>query len=207
MLEYCHGEHRYFEKPVGAFSRHDPIRISFLFFAKSTDCAFLTPYDTFWMWIRWKHHPYNQKAGGTCDNAGKWCAMCRYTQGYQSAASFCHGTLGWQRCSFCLGPLERNSSGACRNSTDTFAEFIEDVGSFLRQTERELYGRHIRKPFSLFGPVLRRRHRLPIVFSRHPRWILHQPIFTKAEPSTIRKTRLMPPSARPSYARSAAAYQ
>ena len=26
----------------------------------------LTPFDTFWLWIRWKHHPYNRANGGPC---------------------------------------------------------------------------------------------------------------------------------------------
>jgi len=74
MLEYCHGEHRYLERPVGRFV---PNMVRFwddLFglLKKVGMRVLLTPYDTFFMWIRWRHHPYNRANGGVCATQAEW---------------------------------------------------------------------------------------------------------------------------------------
>src|SRR3954463_528307 len=81
MLEYCHGENRYFEKPVGRF-QPNMIQLwddMFALCEKHGLRILLTPYDTFWMWLRWKHHPYKKSNGGPCDKRNQWllCADMR----------------------------------------------------------------------------------------------------------------------------------
>src|SRR5215203_4058720 len=54
MLEYCRGDHRYLEEPVGRFKRHmvqywdDLIGMC----QRRGLRLLLTPFDTFWMWLR-----------------------------------------------------------------------------------------------------------------------------------------------------------
>ncbi|MBW3625643.1 MAG: hypothetical protein KY468_19800 [Armatimonadetes bacterium] len=66
MLEYAHGESRYFEKPYGTFNPRmvrywDDL---FLLCLRHGIRILLTPFDTYWMLRRWRHHPYNAKHGG-----------------------------------------------------------------------------------------------------------------------------------------------
>ncbi|HEX7180747.1 MAG TPA: hypothetical protein VF756_02805, partial [Thermoanaerobaculia bacterium] len=68
MLEYAQERHRFFERPPGAFR---PAMIQlwddlFALCARHGIRILLTPFDTFWMWRRWKHHPYNRSNGGVC---------------------------------------------------------------------------------------------------------------------------------------------
>lgn len=74
MLEYYHWEHRYFERHIGHF-QPKMIRLwddIFTLCKKHRLRILLTPYDTFWMWMRWKHHPYNKKNGGKCAKRSEW---------------------------------------------------------------------------------------------------------------------------------------
>jgi mannan endo-1,4-beta-mannosidase len=68
MLEYCQGEHRYLERPVGVFG---PTMVQLWddLFARCERYGIrllLTPFDTFWMRRRWVKHPYNHRNGGPC---------------------------------------------------------------------------------------------------------------------------------------------
>lgn len=68
MLEYCHREHRYLERPAGVFVPNmvhlwDDL---FALCERTGIRLLLTPFDTFWMWRRWRHHPYCASNGGPC---------------------------------------------------------------------------------------------------------------------------------------------
>ena len=74
MLEYAQTEHRYFERPAGSFAPN-MLRLwddLFALCGKYGIRVLLTPFDTFWMWIRWKHHPYNRRNGGPCSRRSRW---------------------------------------------------------------------------------------------------------------------------------------
>jgi mannan endo-1,4-beta-mannosidase len=66
MLEYAQERHRYIEKPQG---RWVPNMVAYwddlIALCERTGMRLLlTPFDTFWMWLHWKHHPYAQTNGG-----------------------------------------------------------------------------------------------------------------------------------------------
>jgi mannan endo-1,4-beta-mannosidase len=70
MLEYAQVRHRYFEKRVGEWS---PAMVQlwddFFELCERTGMRLLlTPFDTFWMWLHWKHHPYNRANGGCTEH-------------------------------------------------------------------------------------------------------------------------------------------
>lgn len=74
MLEYCHGEHRYLERPAGRFV---PAMVRlwddlFRLLERVGLRVLLTPYDTFFMWIRWQRHPYARANGGPCAGRDTW---------------------------------------------------------------------------------------------------------------------------------------
>src|SRR4051794_2294712 len=68
MLEYCHREHRYLERPVGRFVPA-MVRLwdDLIVLCRTVGMrVLLTPFDTFFTWVRWRFHPYNQANGGPC---------------------------------------------------------------------------------------------------------------------------------------------
>lgn len=74
MLEYCQTEHRYLERPVGRFQPH-MVRLwddLFALCAKYGLRVLLTPFDTYWMGRRWRHHPYHQAQGGPGTTRAQW---------------------------------------------------------------------------------------------------------------------------------------
>ena len=80
MLEYCQRDHRYLELSPGRFN---PALVR-LWDDLVALCQaiglrlLLTPFDTFFLWNRWKHHPYNRANGGPCASAAScWCARRR----------------------------------------------------------------------------------------------------------------------------------
>jgi len=70
MLEYAQVRHRYIEKPAGRFV---PAMVQlwddlFAMCERVGLRILLTPLDTFWMWIHWRHHPWNKANGGPLDS-------------------------------------------------------------------------------------------------------------------------------------------
>ena len=65
MLEYAQVRHRYFERPAGTVAPN-MVQLWDDLFALCENHGLrilLTPYDTFWMWLHFRHHPY-AAAGG-----------------------------------------------------------------------------------------------------------------------------------------------
>jgi mannan endo-1,4-beta-mannosidase len=66
MLEDAHKRNRYLERPVGEFVP-DMVRLWDELFELCERIGLkilLTPFDTFWTWLEWTHHPYNRANGG-----------------------------------------------------------------------------------------------------------------------------------------------
>lgn len=156
MLEYCQSRYRYIENPVGEFNTNmvglwDDL---FLLCGKYGIRILLTPYDTFWMWLRWKHHPYHTANGGTCSRQGQWL-LCKETRAaIKRRLAFATKRWGGSGVLFAWDLWNEIHPAHAGNSIDIFPEFIEDISSFLRQTEQRLHGRAHPQTVSLFGPVL-----------------------------------------------------
>ena len=84
MLEYAQDRHRYLERPVGRFNPHvvrfwdDLIQLC----ERVGMRLLLTPFDTYWTWLKWHAHPYNRKSGGPLDKPSRCC--CREKRGRPS---------------------------------------------------------------------------------------------------------------------------
>ncbi|HEX8165851.1 MAG TPA: hypothetical protein VF601_08695 [Beijerinckiaceae bacterium] len=66
MLEYAEGEDHFFERPAGRFNP-EMVQVWDDLFALCERHGLrilLTPFDTFWTWLRWDRHPYNRLLGG-----------------------------------------------------------------------------------------------------------------------------------------------
>jgi hypothetical protein len=170
MLEYCHGEHRYLEKPAGRF-QPNMIRMwddLFMLCEKHGLRILLTPYDTFWMWIRWSHHPYKKSNGGPCEKRTQWLLSKETREAIKQRLAFASQRWGGSGALFAWDLWNEIHPAHAGDSVDCFAEFIEDVGSFLRQTELRLYGRSHPQTVSVFGPVIEKDPRIADCAFRHP---------------------------------------
>ena len=170
MMEYCHGEHRYLEKPAGRF-QPNMVRLWDDIFALCEDYGLrilLTPYDTFWMWIRWAHHPYNQKNGGPCSKRGEWLLSADMRNAIKQRLAFATERWGASGALFAWDLWNEIHPAHAGDSAGCFAEFIEDVGSFVKKTELRLHGRAHPQTVSVFGPVLNNDTRIADTAFRHP---------------------------------------
>jgi hypothetical protein len=170
MLEYCQGENRYVEKPAGHF-QPNMVRLWDDIFALAEKYRLrilLTPYDTFWMWIRWSHHPYKKSNGGPCARRTQWLLDAGTRNFIKQRLAFATERWGGSGALFAwdiwneIHPAHAGDSVAC------FSDFVEDIASFLRQTEVRLHGRAHPQTVSVFGPVLQSNPDAADCAFRHP---------------------------------------
>jgi Cellulase (glycosyl hydrolase family 5) len=170
MLEYCQGEHRYFEDPVGNF-QPNMVRLWDDIFTLCEQYGMrilLTPFDTFWMWIRWNHHPYRKANGGHCNKRGEWL-LCKETRSaIKRRLAFVTQRWGGSGALFAWDIWNEIHPAHAGNEAAMFADFVDDISHFLRQTELRLHGRAHPQTVSVFGPVLKNDPLVVDCAFRHP---------------------------------------
>jgi mannan endo-1,4-beta-mannosidase len=170
MLEYCQVEHRYLEQPVGHFKPHmvqlwDDI---FSLCEKYQLRILLTPYDTFWMWRRWSHHPYRQANGGPCGKRSQWLLCPQTRHAIKQRLAFATKRWGGSGVLFAWDLWNEIHPAHGGNSAAGFYNFVDDIGRFLRETELHLHGRAHPQTVSVFGPALQKDHRIAETIFCHP---------------------------------------
>jgi mannan endo-1,4-beta-mannosidase len=170
MLEYCQGEHRYLERPAGHF-QPNMVRLWDDIFAlceKHGLRILLTPYDTFWMWLRWSHHPYQRVRGGPCAKRSQWL-LCRDTRAaIKNRLAFATERWGGSGALFAWDIWNEIHPAHAEDSADCFAEFVQDVSDFLRKKELHLHGRAHPQTVSVFTPALGNGALVADCAFRHP---------------------------------------
>jgi mannan endo-1,4-beta-mannosidase len=175
MLECAQHRYRYLERPIGHFVPN-MVRLWDDLFAlceKYGIRLLLTPYDTFWTWRRWKHHPLNQKNGGPCARRGHIILCPKTRQAIKDRFTFAIERWGGSGVLFAWdlwNEIHPAHAGDAPDCVDHFEEFIADLGEHVRSREMELYGRSHPQTVSLFGPELHWRPQLPLAepIFRHP---------------------------------------
>jgi hypothetical protein len=170
MLEYCQTEHRYFERPVGRF-QPNMVRLWDDLFAlceKYGLRVLLTPYDTFWMWLRWRHHPYSQAQGGPCAEPSQWLLDPGMRAAIKGRLTFAAERWGGSGALFAWDLWNEIHPAHAGNDTSVFHEFISDLSQHLREVELRNFGRTHPQTVSLFGPVLYEHPNVGEVIFRHP---------------------------------------
>src|SRR4051794_33974662 len=137
MLEYCHGEHRYFERPVGRFA---PNMVRFwddLFglLEKVGLRVLLTPYDTFFMWIRWRQHPYNRFNGGVCASRRVWLTCPAMREAIKNRLAFASERWGGSSALFAWDIWNEVHPAHCGDDLSAIEPFIADVSRWLKAHE------------------------------------------------------------------------
>ena len=170
MLEYCQSEHRYLERPVGHF-QPNMVRLWDDLFAlceKYGLRVLLTPYDTFWMWRRWRHHPYSAAQGGLVDRPAQWLLSPAMRAAIKSRLTFVAERWGGSGTLFAWDLWNEIHPAHAENDSAVFHEFISDLSQHVREVETRCFGRTHPQTVSLFGPVLDEHPSVGEVIFRHP---------------------------------------
>ena len=172
MLEYAQVRHRYIEKPAGRFV---PAMVQlwddlFALCERVGLRILLTPLDTFWMWMHWRHHPWNKAHGGPLDTMSR-ALLCGETRdAVKARLAFVVRRWGGSGALFAWDLWNEIHPAHAQDSADCFGEAIHDLSTFVRRLEMELYGRAHPQTVSIYGPELRWKAHLPMrdpIF-RHP---------------------------------------
>lgn len=170
MLEYCHGENRYLEKPVG---RMQPSMVQlwddlFVLCEQYGLRILLTPFDTFWMKKRWRHHPYNKSNGGPCAKRSHWLLCAHTRQAIRQRLLYATQRWGGSGALFAWDLWNEIHPAHAGNRVDILNEFITDISTLLREEELRLYGRAHPQTVSVFAPALYKVPALAASIFRHP---------------------------------------
>ena len=172
MLEYAQVRARYFERPIGRFVPN-MVRLWDDLFAMCERVGMrvlLTPFDTFWTWLHWKHHPYNRANGGPLDHPSRLLLCGATREAIKARLRFAAGRWGGSGALFGWDLWNEIHPAQAQESADNFGEFIHDLSAAVREVETRAFGRSHPQTVSLFGPELRLRAHLPLrepIF-RHP---------------------------------------
>jgi hypothetical protein len=170
MLEYNQGSHRHLERPAGVFQPNmvqlwdDMVALCERYGLR----LLLTPFDTFWMWLHWSHHPYNARNGGPCSDRSRWLLSPEMRTAIKQRYAFAIERWGGSGAIFAWDLWNELHPAHAANSTAPFADFITDLSEFVRAAELKRYGRVHPQTVSYFGPtIVENPHIADIVF-RHP---------------------------------------
>lgn len=172
MLEYAQVRHRYFETVPGRWS---PRVVQFWddLFALCEQLGLrllLTPFDTFWMWLKFQHHPYNVAKGGPLVHPSRALLCGETRKAIKARLTFAAERWGGSGALFAWDVWNEIHPAQAEMSAEPFHEFIDDLSRHLRAVEQRAFGRTHPQTVSLFGPELRGRPemRMELPIFRHP---------------------------------------
>jgi hypothetical protein len=170
MLEYCHTENRYLERPAGIFqpnmsSLWDDI---FALCEKHRLRILLTPYDTYWMRKRWSKHPYNQRNGGFCQRPAQWLTCEATLTAIKARLAFATKRWGGSGALFAWDLWNEIDPAHAGHNCETLHEWVSEVSHYLRELETEIHGRPHLQTVSVYSPLLKKHPALSDIVFRHP---------------------------------------
>jgi hypothetical protein len=172
MLEYAQFKYGHVERTPGVFVPA-MVRLWDHLFAlceRHGMRILLTPFDTFWTWLRWAQHPYNSANGGCLDHPSR-ILLCRSTrEAIKARLTFAVERWGGSGALFAWDLWNEIHPAQAEWNAGCFGEFIHDLSTHVARLEQRLYGRTHPRTVSLFGPELIWRPELPLkdpIF-RHP---------------------------------------
>jgi mannan endo-1,4-beta-mannosidase len=170
MMEYCHGEHRYLERPAGRFVPN-MVRFwddMFAMLERVGLHVLLTPYDTFFMWIRWRRHPYNRANGGICSSRRTWLTCPDIRSAIKQRLAFASDRWGGSPALFAWDLWNEIHPAHGGGDPAAVAPFISDIAPWLRAREISRQGFANLQTVSVFGPELINHSALVEPIFRHP---------------------------------------
>ncbi len=172
MMEYAQVRHRYLERPAGTFVPN-MVQLWDDLFALCENHGLrilLTPYDTFWMWLHFHHHPYAGSRGGPLPHPSQALTDPAMRAAIKARLSFATARWGGSGALFAWDVWNEIHPAQGGDSADAFDGFIADVAGHLRAEELRLHGRAHPQTVSIFGPELVWRPHLAMegAIFRHP---------------------------------------
>ena len=170
MLEYAQTGEHFFEQPAGIFN---PAMVQlwddlFRLAATAGLRILLTPFDTYFHWVRWDLHPYNAANGGPCPDRTSLLVHPGVRALVKARLAFATGRWGGGGALFAWDLWNEMHPVQGEDRPDCFDDYIGDVGPFLRDLERRLHGRAHPQCVSVFGPELHWKPWLNAPVFRHP---------------------------------------
>ena len=159
MMEYAQVRGRYFETGVGKWSYGMVSYWDDLFALceKHGIRVLLTPFDTFWMWPHFKHHPYSKQRGGPLEHPSQ-LLLCRETcEAIKGRLRFAAERWGGSGAIFAWDLWNEIHPAQGGMSAEPFEGFIEELSAAVRETEIRVHGRAHLQTVSMFGPELKHR--------------------------------------------------
>jgi hypothetical protein len=172
MMEYAQGRSHYFERPAG---RVNPVIVQvwddlFALCERTGLRILLTPFDTFWTWLHWAHHPYNQANGGPLDHPSR-LLLCGATRDLiRHRLLFAVRRWSGSGALFAWDLWNEIHPAQAEDACEPFDAFISDLSHCVRDEELRLYGRSHPQTVSLFGPELTLKPHMDMAtpIFRHP---------------------------------------
>nr|MDQ6926929.1 hypothetical protein [Candidatus Eremiobacteraeota bacterium] len=126
------------------------------------------PYDTFFQYLRWQHHPYNRRNGGPCRDRSQML-LCAETRALVTAR-LAFATERWGSSGALFAWDLWNELHPSQGDHDYFGmwDFVSEVSAALREHEVRLHGRTHPQTVSVFGPELLLQPELNELIFRHP---------------------------------------
>ncbi len=128
----------------------------------------LTPFDTFFTWIRWQHHPYNRKNGGPCASRRELLSCAATRQAIKGRLEFATRRWGGSPALFAWDIWNEMHPAHAADQVEPLVEFVDDVAPWLKALELKLHGRRHPLTVSVFGPELAASPALAEPIFRHP---------------------------------------
>lgn len=170
MLEYCHHDGAFLERPAGTFvpemvqAWDDLVALC----RRVGLRLLLTPFDTFFTWNHWDRHPYNRENGGPCAGRDQ-LLTCPATRAFiKRRLAFAASRWGGDGVVFAWDVWNELHPAQGENRPTCFQDYIDDVSPHLRDLERRLHGRAHLQTASVFGPELAWKPWLNEPIFRHP---------------------------------------
>jgi mannan endo-1,4-beta-mannosidase len=170
MLEYCHHERRYFERPAGQFAP-GMVRLWDDLFALCQEFGLrllLTPFDSFWMWRRWGKHPYNSANGGPCTRRNRFFLCPATRELVKRRFDFVTERWGSTGAIFAWDLWNELHPAYGQDSVECARDFVTGISEHLRDTEKRRHGRAHLQTVSVFLPLAQEKPELAEVIYRHP---------------------------------------
>ena len=172
MLEYAQVRHRYIETIPGTFSPN-MVRLwddLFVLCERHKIRILLTPFDTFWMWLHFKHHPYSRDQGGPLTHPSRMLLDSATREAIKARLAFAAERWGGSGALFAWDLWNEIHPAHAEMSAEPFIEFIEDLSAHVRTIELQKFGRTHPQTVSLFGPELKLQPQMQMEHAifRHP---------------------------------------
>jgi hypothetical protein len=156
MLEYAEHDSHFFERPLGTVN---PLVIAtwdqiFMAAERHDVRLLLTPFDTYWMWKRWAHHPYNRSHGGPCEEPRRLLTCPAARSAIKARLAFAIDRWGDSGALFAWDLWNEIHPAYAEDDPGLVEPFVADIAGFVRAREHSRYGRTHLLTVSAFGPLL-----------------------------------------------------